>query len=90
MVETARKALADLEDVLLDYMEVVEQPLARRADIGSPVGSNGQLGIDLFQDPPRLIQPVKQREMTPLPARFSQPLGCGNRAGTFGQVLGAE
>ena len=59
-VVAARQALAHLADVLLDDVEVVEQPLAGRADVGPVVGGGGEPGVGLVQDAAGLVQPGEQ------------------------------
>jgi hypothetical protein len=71
-------------------MEIVEQPFAGGAHVGSAVGGGRELGIDVVQDFPRLVEPVEQREMTPLARRLGEPLRSGDGPGALGQVLGAE
>ena len=71
-------------------MEIVEQPFARGADIGPAIGRGGELGIDVIEDSPRFIEPIEQREVTPLARRLGEPLRPGDGPGALGQVFDAE
>ena len=90
VIETPRQAFANFENVLLDYVEVVQQPLPGRSDIGAAIGRRGKLGIDLLEDSPGLIESDKKREVPPFAGRFGEPLCRGDGTGPFRQVLGTK
>jgi hypothetical protein len=87
-VVAARETLPYLADVLLDDVEVVEQPLARRSDVGVAVGGVGEPGVGVVEDAPRVVEAREQARAGP-PAR-GEALLAGDGARALAQVLGAE
>ncbi len=76
--------------MLLDHVEVVEQPLAGRPHVHLALRSFRQPDVDVVQDPAGLVQPGKESGVPPPLAAGSQALSLGHRAGALGEVLGAQ
>ena len=88
-VVAAGQALADLEDVLLDHVDVVQQPLAGRADVVIALGRRGQPVVGIGHDPPGLVEPIQQATPRARGAR-GEALCLRHRSGAVRQVLGTE
>jgi hypothetical protein len=58
-VVVGRQVVADLAELLLDDMEVVDQPFRRRRDRSFVADGLGQRPIGLEQDPPVLGHPFR-------------------------------
>ena len=59
------QALPHLIHVLLDDVVVVQQPLARGADVRAAIGRGREPGVGRFQDLAGAVQPVEQRGAAP-------------------------
>src|SRR5207237_593025 len=53
-------AVADLADVLLHHVEIVEQPVARGADVDLAVGGRGEPLVGVLDQVASLVQPDEQ------------------------------
>jgi len=71
-------------------VEIVQQPLARGADIYPPIGGCRELGIDRVQDFSSFIQANQQGGVPPPFSRILQPLAAGNGAGSLREVFRAQ
>ena len=89
-VVAAGEALAHLADVLLDDVEVVEQPLARGSDVHIAVGGGGETRVRVVQNAAGLVQPGEEAGSPPTGAALDQTLAGRHRAGTIREVLGAQ
>ena len=85
--------------MLLDHVEVVEQPVAGGADVHLAVGGVGEGVTRLLEQLLGLAEAAEERpdvaRAEPAPARrpgrdVGQPLAARQRAGVAGQALGAE
>ena len=75
--------------MLLDDVEIVEQPLAGRADVHLAVGGVGQPLVRLVQDAAGLVQPDEEAGASARgPGRDA--LGARERSRTLAEVLGTE
>jgi hypothetical protein len=89
------RALADLADVLLDHVVVVEQPLTGRAHVGLAVtvrvgiADGGEAPVGVFQDLPGVVEPGEERSPPDRP--FDRQLLARRQfLGPLGQVLGPQ
>ena len=95
LVVAPRHARADLAQVLLDDVEIVEQPLAGGADVSPALHRRRQCRSRRLEDLPRLIEAIEKR---PGPARHrtgartsrSDPLLPCERARVLGQPFSAQ
>ena len=88
-VVAARQALAHLADVLLHHVEVVEQPLARRADVDVAVGGGREPLVRIVEDAAGLVQPGEEPR-APAGGLGRNPLLPRDGPGPLGEVLGAQ
>ncbi len=75
--------------MLLDDVVVVEQPLARGADVDAAVGGGGEAGLGIVQDAAGSIQSGEERG-TPAGGPRGESLALRQVLRALGQVLGAE
>jgi len=66
--------------VLLNDVEVVQQPVAGRTDVESALGPMIQFLVDSIEDYLRVIEPDQQRARSTLFLRREQVMTAGNRA----------
>ena len=85
-----REALADLVDVFLDYMEVVEQPFSGRPDVEIGCGGDGESGVGIVQDAPGVIEPAEQRRTAAPRSGPGEALAGGDGASAIAEVLDPE
>jgi mannose-6-phosphate isomerase-like protein (cupin superfamily) len=77
--------------VLLDDVEVVEQPVARRADVDFLVGRGGQPRVGVIEDQPGAVETGEERGATaPAMVAAAEPLAGRDVPGAVDQVLDAE
>jgi len=77
--------------VLLDDVEVIQQPFAGRADVDITVGGFRQPGVNVIQDPAGLIEPPQQPGPAGRRATSLYDLLSGrDRLSPFGEMLGAQ
>ena len=87
-IETRGKIASDLADLVLDDVEIVDQPFGRRRDriIVAGRGDDGAIGRQ--QDPAVVAQPRRQRPAGNRPRR--DPLSGGEAFGMLLETLDAE
>jgi hypothetical protein len=88
-VVAARQALTDLEDVLLDDVEIVEQPLAGGADVVLALLRGGEPVVRVTEDAAGLVQAVEQA-VTVARGTGGEPLAPRQGPRPLRQPLGAE
>jgi hypothetical protein len=75
--------------VLLDHVEVVQEPFAGRPDVDVALGRVGEPVVGLVEDPARLVKPLQQ-PVAGMGRAGRQPLVLRDRARPLGEELGAE
>ena len=73
----------DLPDVLLDDVEVVEQPVAGRTDVETTLGAGIQLVVDAVENIPRVLEPKQQRAYASLLLRGKKVVPARDCARSF-------
>ncbi|MGH7517707.1 MAG: hypothetical protein ACREOC_09590 [Gemmatimonadales bacterium] len=71
-------------------MEVVEQPIARRADVDLVLGGGGEPGVRVVEDAAGLVQPLEEAGPPRGGTARDHPLAQRHGARPIGQVFGAE
>ena len=74
--------------MLLNDVEVVEEPFAGRADVAPRGGA--EPGVDLVENPAGPIQPIEERRPSPSAPRGGESLGCRDGPGSLAEVLGPK
>jgi hypothetical protein len=69
---------------------VVEEPLARRADVAARGGTSGQPSVRSFEDVASAVEAAEERSEAAAGSSRGNPLRAGDGAGAFAQMLGAE
>ena len=80
----------DLPDVLPDHVEVVEQPLARRADVDAPLGARGEPCVDVLEDPPGLRETGEEGRLPPPAYTGREALLARDGTRLLGELVGPE
>ena len=87
-VEAGRQVIADLADLLVDDVEIVDQPFGSRRD--DPLLANRlREGAIRLQQGARVV-PDPRRERTPVPRILGDALGRGQALGVLLEPLDAE
>ena len=89
-VVPARQTLPYFADVLLDDVEVVQQPFAGRAYVDISVGGFRQPGMNVVQDLAGLIETRQQPGPTRRATSLYDLLSGRNLLGPFREMLGAQ
>ncbi len=89
-VIAAREALCHVADVLLDHVEVVEEPLAGRSDIDVARRRLAEACVRVDQDLPRLIQAGEERGSPARSHSDAEPLLAREDPRALREMLGAE
>ena len=84
-----REALADLQDVLLHHVQVVEQPFPGGPDVVVPLRRLGEPVMRVGEDLPGLVQAIQQPMARPR-RLCREALAARHGPGLLGQALGAE
>jgi hypothetical protein len=84
------KIRPDLADVLLNDVEVVQQPVARRTDVESALGPMIQFLVDSIEDYLRVIEANQQRARATLLLGGEKVMAAGNRARAFPKSFGTQ
>jgi hypothetical protein len=77
-------------DVLLDDVEVVQQPVARRADVEPTLGSMIQLLVNPIENKLRVVEAQQQRARTTLFLGWEEMMTAGDRARSLTKSFGAQ
>jgi mannose-6-phosphate isomerase-like protein (cupin superfamily) len=85
------ETLADLADVLLDDVEVVEQPVAGGSDVDVLVGRGGEPRVGVIEDQPGAVESGEQRRTAAAAVvAAAEPLAGGDLPCPIDQVFDAE
>ena len=76
--------------MLLDDVEVVEQPVAGRTDVNVVLGGGREPGMRVVEDAAGLVEPLEQTGPPPRRVAREDPLAGRDRAGPVGEVFGAQ
>jgi hypothetical protein len=79
-----------LDDVLLDDVEVFEEPGARGADVRAGARGRAQTGVGILEDLAGGLEPLEQRRMSVRLVRARERLGAREVAGALGEAVGTE
>jgi hypothetical protein len=90
LVVALGKIRPDLPDVLLDDVEVVQQPISGRADVEAAFSAAVQLVIDAVEYFSRILETKKKRAGTPLFLRREQMMSARYGSRAFTKSLEAE
>ena len=74
-VVAARQVLADLDDVFLDHVEIVQEPVAGGADVHAPIGGVGERRAGFLQQPFGVVEAAEQRAGDDLRAEMGGAAG---------------
>jgi hypothetical protein len=75
--------------MLLDHVQVVEQPLAGGTYVDLVIGGPGQPGVGIVQDAAGFIETVEQPRLRPA-GSADDALAGRESASPFGQMLGPQ
>ena len=87
LVVTGRKVGSDLSDVLLDDVEVVQQPVPGRADVEAPLRAAVQLVIDPVENSTSIFEAEQERADSALFLRREQMMPSRDCTRAFTEAL---
>jgi hypothetical protein len=90
LVVALGKVGSDLPDVLLDDVEVVQQPVSGGTDVEAAFSAAIQLMIDAIENFPRVLETKQQRTDATLFLRWEQMMPARNRTRALTESLEAE